>query len=521
MRVLRIALVAFAFCQFFISLARAEPLAPTSSTSLGREFEAVIAEIKAMVRTDTSQVPHFVVREATPERIEKLFRVPEVVQLPTNIRENGLIFAGLGSALLSFEKPSDLIAKVSSWFPLEVARARDAKNPRFFAHLRLWGPYEHWLTEPAAFLSLWNCMPQSAWLRPHQNPFIRPLNDGIPLYPIAARQSTYEEFDFGFCVHKRSGYQPSWNREDIPGNQARLQKMGERVAPLLRGKFAAFLSDSRCRGTGPDDCVLIMRLWASLSPSDTSLAATIQSLEAEVAPESPLPALLHPKASWSELKLEDGQDRFDLGLRRAAFLRAKLRSVLNAPQAWPTDALSTTLRQLSGLRQDFAVPFVHRWYQYELDYSNDPINPWLIFDSSLAMPEEIWAAILNELERLSTRKDVACEVFEQWFKHGGKSLQTEHVLRRLRRTDEGTVQCGSPDFEWLRQQTNTEYRHVLYGYLALMDYLPEAEKNQLAGGLTNNSALCRRKTEAALPSWLRQICSKGRSGKFLLREGVN
>jgi len=489
--------------------------------SLGSEFEPVIAEIKAMIKTDTSQVPNFVVREATPDRIEKLFRLPEVVQLPKDIRENGLIFAGLGSALLTFDKPSDIIAKVSSWFPAEIATAREAKDPRFFGHLHLWGPYEHWHTEPAAFLSLWNCMPQNAWLRPNQNPFIRRLNDGIPLYPIAAMQSSYEEFDFEFCIHKRSGYQPSWNPEDIPKNQARIQKMGEMVAPLLRSKFAAVLNDSRCRGTGPDDCVLIMRLWASLSPSDASLAAMIQSLEADVAPDTPLPELLNPKASWSESKLEDGQDRFDLGLRRAAFLRAKLRSVLNAQHAWPTDALSTTLRQLSSLRQDFAVPFVHRWYQYELDYRNDPINPWRIFDSRSAMTDEIRVAILAELERLSTRKDTECEVFDQWFKHGGESLQTEYVLRRLRRTDKGTVQCGLPDFEWLRQQTDTQYRHVLYGYLALMEYLPETEKNMLAGGLTNGAALCSGKKEAALPSWLRQICNKGRSGEFLLRERLD
>lgn len=518
MRALRIVLAVLASCQFFTFSAYAESGTPRPSSLSGNEFESVIAEIKAMIKTDTSQVPNFVVREATPARIEKLFRMPEVLQLPTNIRENGLIFAGLGSSLLAFEKPSDIIAKVSAWFPKELAQAREAKNPRLFGHLRLWGPYEHWDAEPTAFLSLWNCMPQIAWLRPEQNPFMRRLNDGIPLYPIAARQSSYEEFDFDFCVHQRSGYRPSWTKEDIPINQERLQKMGESVVPLLRGKFASFLNDYRCRGTGPDDCVLILRLWASMAPSDAGLAAAFQTLEGDITPEGTLPELLHPKATWSESKVEDGQDRFNLGLRRAAFLRAKLQSVLNAPQAWPSDALSATLSQLSQLRQAFAVPFVHRWYQYELDYRNDPINPWRVFDSKSDTTGNLRAAVLLELERLSQDKETPCEVFDQWFKHGGESLQTEYVLGRLRRGDKQMSQCGAPDFEWLRQQTDTEFRYVLYGYLALLEYLPATEQNMLAGGLTTRGDLCIGKKKAVLPGWLQQICKKGISGKLIFRE---
>lgn len=505
------------FCLLLFHLAKAEPVTPPAPSPAFREFEPVIAEIGAMIKIDTSQVPNFIVRDATPERIEKLFSMPEVVQLSRVIRENGLIFAGLGSSLLSFDKPSDIIAKVSAWFPVEVAGAREGKDAMFFGHLHLWGPYEHWKLEPTAFLSLWNCMPQNAWLTPDQNPFARRLNDRIPLYPIAAKQSSYEEFDFGFCIYKRSGYRPSWKPVDIPRNEQRLQEMGEKVAPLLRSKFVAFLNDVRCRGTGPDDCVLILRLWASLLPSDPRLAASIQNLEADVAPDAPLPELHNPKASWADSRLEDGQARFDLGLRRAAFLRAKLLSVLNAPDAWPGEALATTLRQLSTLREDFAVPFVHRWNMYEIDYRNDPINPWLIFNEKSADTEAVRLAMLNELERLSPGNNAGCEIHEQWFRHGGKSLQTEYVLRRLRTTDKRTLQCGAPDFEWLRQQTDTAYRHVLYGYLALIDYLPATEKNMLAAGLTNQATLCKGKNAATLPNWQSHICAKSRSGMYRLQ----
>ena len=516
MRVHASTLILFLACLFLLPSAHAEPPAPPATSKPLSEFEPVIAEIGAMIKTDTSQVPNFVVREATPERIEKLFRMPEVVQLPRNVRENGLIFAGLGAALLSFDKPSDIIAKISAWFPLEVAQARAGKDAMFFGYVHLWGPYAHWHLEPAVFLSLWNCMPQNAWLKPEQNPFMRRLNDRVPLYPIAAKQSSYEEFDFGFCIHQRSGYQPSWQAEDIPKNQQRLQQMGERVTPLLRSKFAAFLNASRCRGTGPDDCVLILRLWASLLPSDPELAAHIRDLEADVAPDAPLPDLINPKASWFDSRLEDGQARFDLGLRRAAFLRAKLLSVLNAPNAWPGDALAITLRQLSTLRQDFSVPFVKRWNIYEIDYRNDPVNPWRVFEMEYPEKDVVRLALLDELERLSPGNDAECEVHEQWFRHGGPYLQTEHVLRRLRSPEQGAARCGAPDFDWLRQQAQTDYRHVLYGYLALMDSLPETERKILATGLTQDGVLCRSKKEIESKGWLGKLCAKERSEKRLL-----
>lgn len=330
----RVISAALACGLWFVSSVCAETGSPPASPLLGSELESVIQEIKAMIKTDTNQVPDFVVREATPARIDRLFRMPDVARLPRAIRENGLIFAGRGSTLLTFEKPSDVIAKVSSWFPNEVARARESKDSRFFGYLHLWGPYENWDAEPAAFLSLWNCMPQNAWLKPGQNPFMRRLNDGIPLYPIAARQSSYEEFDFGYCVRERSGYRPGWTMEQHRINQAKVRQMGETAAPVLRDKFARFLESNRCRGTGPDDCVLVLRLWASLTPSDPGLATAFQALEDDVTPDGPLPELRNRNATWSESAPGDGQDRFDEGLRRAAFLRAKLLSVLNAPQAW-------------------------------------------------------------------------------------------------------------------------------------------------------------------------------------------
>ena len=95
------------------SLSTVEPLNPT-------ELNAVVAEIEAMVKTDESEVSAFVVREATPARIDRLYQMPELLTLDKNVRENGLIFAGHGS-LLTFTKPSDILHKTRAWkglFPL-------------------------------------------------------------------------------------------------------------------------------------------------------------------------------------------------------------------------------------------------------------------------------------------------------------------------------------------------------------------------------------------------------------------
>jgi len=468
----------------------------------GRELDAVIQEIKTMIKTDESRVVDFVVRAATPERIEALYAMPETAHLPKDIRENGLIFAGRGSRLLSFDRPSEVIAKLASWFPDELARARAARNPRLWAgDVHLWGPFENWEAEPAAFLALWNCMPQSAWLKPDQNPFQRRLNDGLPLYPVAARQSSYEEFDFAFCVRERNGYRSARTMEEAQVNQARVRAMAGRITPLLENKFTRFLGAHRCAGKGPDDCVLVLRLWASLLPASAELAAMLQSLEPDVAPDGPLPELHNPGAAWSESAVLDGQDRFDQGLRRAAFLRAKLLSVMSATQAWPADALATTLHQMTALRQTFAIAYVHRWYQYELDYRNDPINPWRVFAPKADPSLTTQLALLDELDRIDDSAD--CEVYEQWFKHGGKSLQTIHVVRRL--ADRLPVRCAAPDWEWLRQDGNDEARYTRYRYLALLGHVSVSDQDLLVSGLTQGRARCADKP-AAQPDWLQALC---------------
>jgi len=420
----------------------------------------------------------------------------DATPLTARARESGLAFTGPDAISLTFEKPSDIITEVSKKFPAAMAQARQSGS--FSGELYLQGAYEPWGPEPAAFISLWKCMPKSAWLQPQQNPFARQFNDGGRLlWPIAAMQSSYKESDFGFCVDNRAGFAAA-------------------ATPVLQAKFAALLNRQTCSGTGPDDCVLVMRLWASLSPDDPGLAVAILRLEHDVM-DRPLPELRNPSANWMGVNFADGQARFDEALRRAAFLRAKLLSVLHAPSAWPSGALPRTLRQMSELRGVFAGVYVTRFYVYQLDHRNDPINPWHVLDDTPDSDGRVGYAILPELRRLAEDPATDCAVFAQWFLHSNQFPHTEGNLRRpdpllqsryvlAQWRDRRPARCAAPDYEWLRQQTDTDARYVLYGYLALLDGLPADERRDVMDGLTNHGAACT--GEAARSGWLEQTCAK-------------
>lgn len=485
-----------------VAATHAESAEPLDASGM----QSVVREIETMVKTKPEHVVDFVVRDATPDRIERLYRSSEVVHLPKTLRENGLIFAGRGSTLLHFARPSDVVHAVASWFPDEIAAARARKDQRLWhGDIHLWGPFANWDVEPAAFMALWNCMPLAALVRPDANPFGRRLEDSSLQHPLGAQSSAYEEADFGHCVRNRSGRRAGMTAADNAANQAETARIAEAVTPFLRERFATLLSNRRCQGTGPDDCVLVLRMWASLLPADAGLAASMQTLESGVAPDGPLPDMRKTSTNAHDFEFEDGRDRFDAGLRRAAYLRAKLLSVTHAPGAWPVDALATTLQQMTQLRQAFAVPYVRRWYVYEIDYRNDPLNPWLVLPIDTVPARPVREAILAELDRAGDA--VGCDVFRQWFDHGGKSLQSVHALRRMQRADRPASSCASPDHEWLRQDADAEAAEVRAGYLGLLGRVSARDHDALLTGLTDGGARCFERRGAKTPGWLRRVCT--------------
>ncbi len=478
--------------------AQAEGLSPLNA----QEQEAVVAEIRKMLKTDVNKVDEFVVEEATPERIERLYHTPAFLHQPKNIRENGLIFASKGN-LLAFDKPSDVIAKVSSWFPDEIAEARTRERSRLWSgDVHLWGALlEDWEPEPVAFVTLWRCMPQSAWLRPERNPFERRVPDDIPMLPIGANSSAEQEFEFGFCVRNRNRDNWGMTIAQHEANQADIRNIGQHITPTLTDKFAQHLAESRCEGRGPDDCVLVLRLWASLTPDDARLAAMLQRLEADIGPDGPLPELLNREADPWQSPRTFGEERYDEGLRRLAYLRAKLLSVLNAPQAWPSGALAKTLRQMTRLRQAFATRYVRRWSRYEIDSHNDPISPWRVLMSVPAMVATVRSAILAELELIDTAAH--CDVFEQWFEHDGPILQTTFALQQL--TAQEPSRCAYPDLAWLREGKTAEAKKLRDRYLALAETSGLMRDGALVA-FTDQAERCFAEESDGIPLWVRELC---------------
>jgi hypothetical protein len=459
-----------------------------------QELNVVVKEIQTMVKSSEEMVENFVVREATPSRIERLYQTPGFFQQPTLIRENGLIFAGQGS-LLSFNKPSDIISKLSTWFPQEISAAQSSKSHSFFSFIHLYGPYSNWQNEPSAFLTLWNCMPQIVWLRPTQNPFMRRLDDSNPFMAISDRSSG--QFDFGACVRERSGRRPVWKKEGMQAMERELLDRSNRLTPVMQDKFARFLSSNRCTGTGPDDCVLNLLLWSSLSPSDERLAKTIQMLEPDVAPDSPLP----------ELKMEmpaSGQEaHFGEGLRKAAFLRVKLLSVLSAESAWPVQALQTTLHQITLLQQQSDAARNFRWSSLDI-FNNQEVNPWYPLSLKAGKSPRVQAAVMTELDSLA--KNGSCDVLQEWLNGIESSLKTAFALRHLAANP--SSQCIAPDWKFLRMGQSKEAQDLRSKYLDLLGHAEGgAEHEMLLNQLTSYDNNCFDK-EMLKQDWLRDVCKK-------------
>lgn len=465
--------------------AQAQPL-----PDLGAEWQPVVEEVHRMLKTDINAMPHFEVRAATPERVAELAGTPGFLTMRAAMRANALAFAGWGNTLLTFDKPSDVIAKVERWFPVEVeATRKSTSSMKFYSEFTLFGPFANWTPEAMAFQSLWNCMPKSAWVSPHQNPFLRRSGDGLPLLPISARSSDIEQYDFGRCVRERNGYEFPNTTEDRARRAADKKLIAQTVTPVLADKFARFLRQHRCALTGPDDCVLVLRLWSELAPADPALVAAIRELEADVAPDAPLPVLHNPEASWPDAQESDGQARFDAALRRAAYLKLKLWSIVHARPHWRDKDVAATLRQLTTLMTAYRATYPQRYRWYVLGYYNSPIDPWMVLIDRADAAAKLAPDAEREIARLGPEGD--CRDVKQWFLT--QEMEARHMLRWLRNSlhpggSPHPLRCGIPDMAWLRQQAQTEHRGLLYSYLALMPYLREADRARLKDAMIGPGA---------------------------------
>lgn len=484
----------------------AQPLTPD-------EFGAVLAEVEAMVKTNENDVTRFVVQQATPQRIERFYETPQLATQRKRLRENGLIFGGLGGKLLAFDRPADVLAKMERWFPTEMAEWRAERGDGIRGPY-LFGPYTNWQAEPTAFMILWKCLPRSAWVYPDRHPFARALNDFHLMHPLGGGDPGGRNLSLGYCARENAGYRPPRTEAEVPAAHAQARAMGELAAPVLVDRFDRVLQAQGCRGTGPEDCVLLLNAWASLRPDDPVLARRIQELEAQVAPDATLPPLRRPvDPADSEATADDTQDQFDAGLRIGGFLQAKVRSVLAQPEGWPEDALARTFAQVSDLRRRMALAYAVRWRWWALD-ENPLSNPWLALKEAIATPR-VRDAVFRHLDALGS--DPECAVHATWFAAGDAALQTEYVLRQLSARER--VRCGEVDWAALRAGATQAARDAARGFLELLPQAAGYDREAMLSEATGGGEACFERPFTG-GAWLRALCDRwiSRPGTVTARE---
>lgn len=424
-----------------LALAACGPAADQENTLDNTQLRTVIGELDALAHRPDRAADGLVPRVATPDRIDRLFRMPVLAQQRFEIRRQALALAGRGTTL-AFERPADVLARMAEWFPERFGTPHARRGRLDSAGNRLYGPYPEWNAEATAFMVLWECMPAIAWEEPDANPFRQRPGD-TSFAPLAATSSSQREFRD--CVFQMSGEADHFDKR-LPRDaaEARAAALGAVAAPVLQQKFDTYLHAHGCSGRGPEDCVLLLWMWSSLAPDDPRLAETLRWLEPAVRPTGEPPPLSKPDEEYGAEVQETNEPRFDEAIRKAAFLRAKLNAVLRGPANWPPDARAAAFQQLAQLQAWFDANVDPRWQPlYALERRHAVLDPW----RTLGKGGTDEAALLDELDALPA--DTDCATKQVWFRHGGPLLQAGYALRQLRRG--GALPCGDPGWAWLAQ----------------------------------------------------------------------
>jgi hypothetical protein len=450
---------------------------------------AVVKELRAYSELRADERAAFRPEAASPENLQRLLAAPDFAQRLFRERWAAVQLAARLDTVLVAERPSDIARQMARWFPWNTALVQRERRLRGLVDASL-QPDETWSTRSIVFFALWSCLPQRVWI----------WADGLPsddhyvqtaAWPLGANGSAPQESEFGHCVRRRMADRPSRDAREMEAHRRQSEAVAARATPALEAEFARWLAADRCTARGADDCVTIAAAWASLSPASPALAEALQRLDPEVAPDAPLPPAQREYVDHPSSKFEDARERYQAGLRRAQWLRAQLQSVAHAPQAWPADALARTLVRISRLREDFLDPYVSRW-NLEIDYHNEPVSPWRGFD---ALPDQprLRAAVRTEVARLDDDPNRPCAVLRGWFANLPPSLQTRHMLERLKSGRES--RCAQPEWVWMQKHPSDPEVLALRADLArILGSLQGTSYDELVAGLTEHGDACFGKT---------------------------
>ena len=272
---------------------------------------------------------------------------------------------------------------------------------------------------------------------------------------------------------------------------------------------------------------MLLHLWASLAAEDPLLARMLQSLEPDLALNAPLSAMKMP-FSQSRPEFESGTERFDTVWRRAAFLRAKLRSILSGSNAWPQNALRASIQQVIALQKLLDDPYAKHFNYADLDYRAPAISPWQILYADLrvrktarnGLPPELlgWesqprdavtlsrvrSAVLEALPDLDTA--ARCNLVKPWLT---PELAVEYALSRLAVSgDASASSCVQPDWAWLKAGESEAAVFARSRYLDVLQTAPPIARDHVLSQLTDYGADCFAKPKGGFSDWQQRLCSR-------------
>ncbi|WP_457423091.1 hypothetical protein [Roseateles sp. P5_E7] len=430
------------------------------------EMEAAKADVYRVAATAEEGLSQIKGTLEIRQRVDRLMESPAWPELSLRTRQQALAYFGSGSERLGFDKPSDVLAKMQRWFPAELVQARQARSAKPLP----WpvGPAANWEAEPAAFVALWACMPGGAWWAPEQVAFDESMRTLVEALPVAAQAFGPESLRFSECLGRlEARYSPA---------EARLRHgpaASQRLAEHLAGKFARTLDAQGCTGRGPDDCVLLLSLWADVLPADPALAAALGRLDAELKRLAP-------------------------SLRGAVASRAALAALQQQPDGRAGDFMRDVIGR--SLARSLVAPesaaLMERFEPLQVLNLLWPQRRAALVGALLAAEREGGGCPRLPQNMLSDDSPQAGE------------LRNDYALQRLRAhpMDDRPL-CMSPDFPRLRQDNDAQTRHMRAALLATLPYLPRGLQAELLQGFLPDAAECRRSAPERA-GWLLTVCER-------------
>jgi hypothetical protein len=353
------------------------------------EFDAAHAEARRRARhEDPPGAPwEFLDRD----KLARMLDMPEFSDISYESVEPLIDQAGAWD-IFRVDTPSRAQAQWARMLPKRGIDAPVAERDRSAKQLDVYIVNEKWAKESGAQLALLHCLPAAAWRVHDIEPVIWAMR-----HEGGWRSSSGA--DFGTCVRTQQDYfgQHRDGRETVRGKAS---------AEILENKLSAFLLAHGCSGKGPDSCTGLLVALTSLNRHHPLLPAIVKRIEADFVLDR---RIVLPEG-------EPGNDAMDrarnAAFLRLIFLRAKLVTVLDHPEAWPSGELDQVLAQT--LELDILMARGRR-----RDRGGDPLQdhgtviarPWSFLPATASMPPAMTGTLMRLGRKTASETDCTLSYF--------------------------------------------------------------------------------------------------------------